>query len=451
VFVLNALVVATVLWLAARRGPLVGARRTFALAVVAGLGLANHMTCVLIAPIGLLGAVRGLRESQQPARTIALAVGGLVLGLAPYVYLFVTPETALSWGRVDSIGRLVEMITRADYGGAGAFLPTGQDVSAWTQIAALAAMLARTWLGVGAVAGIGLLVWRIARPAPDGETRWGWALLATSFIVAGPLLVTRFNLEPSGLGLYVCQRFYILPALMLAIPVAVACNALRVRERLLCVVVATVGFVGAVATSLPYLSRVHTPAVENYARNLLAALPQDAVLFIGQDDEYLGIGYLQWAVGMRQDVTVVAPQLVGHPWYRDRIARRGVVAPTGEGPDIVRAIDHLLAAGRPVFVEKARTEVIAARPTYPYATVMRVLPAGSPTPPIEQVIAENEAMFARFDLRYPRPGPDDELASAVHGRYAAAWSTLGRKARALGRNDLAERASAFAQAYAPRQ
>ncbi len=449
VFVLNALVVATVLWLATRGGPLTGKRRTVALAIVAGLGIANHMTCVLIAPVGLLGALRGVRESRQPAVTIALGVGGLVLGLLPYAYLFATPDTPLSWGKVASVGDVISMITREDYGGAGAFLPTGESVSAWTQLAIFGRMLGRTWLGLGAVAGIAMLVWRIVRP--DAESRWSWPLLAASFVMAGPVLVTRFNLEPTGLGLYVCQRFYFLPAMMLAIPIAVACNGVRVRERLLCVLVATIGFLVTTATSLPYLARVHTPAVENYARNLLTVLPQNAVVFVGQDDEYLGLGYLQWAVGMRQDVTVVAPQLVTLRWYRERIARRDIVAPPGEGPDIVRVIDRLLAVGRPVFVEKARAEIIGARPTYPFATLMRVLPANSLTPSIEQVFADNEALFARFDLRYPRPGPDDELATAVHGRYGAAWSTIGRKAQSLGRADLAERAYAYANAYAPRR
>ena len=53
VFTLNVLVVALVLLLSARDAPIVGASRTALLAFLAGLGLTNHHTCVLIAPIGL--------------------------------------------------------------------------------------------------------------------------------------------------------------------------------------------------------------------------------------------------------------------------------------------------------------------------------------------------------------------------------------------------------------
>src|SRR5882724_9666524 len=58
VFILNALLVSAVLWLAARGGPLRGERRAAALGLVAGLALANHLTCVLVAPVGILGVVR---------------------------------------------------------------------------------------------------------------------------------------------------------------------------------------------------------------------------------------------------------------------------------------------------------------------------------------------------------------------------------------------------------
>ncbi len=57
VFALNNLVVACVVWLAATRGPLHASWRAGALGLVAGLGLSNNLTCVLVAPLGLLGLV----------------------------------------------------------------------------------------------------------------------------------------------------------------------------------------------------------------------------------------------------------------------------------------------------------------------------------------------------------------------------------------------------------
>jgi len=56
--------------------------------------LADHLTCVLVAPIGLYGVVCAARESR--ASTYALAVLGLLIGLVPYADLLVASGPA-SW------------------------------------------------------------------------------------------------------------------------------------------------------------------------------------------------------------------------------------------------------------------------------------------------------------------------------------------------------------------
>lgn len=455
VFALNCLVVAAVLWLAAREGPLRGAWRAAVLGLVAGLGLANHMTCVLVAPVGILGVVRAVREAPA-ARAIGLAAAGLAIGLLPYAYLIVTPDTPLSWGKVETLGDVYAMFTRQDYGGPGSFLPTATEVPASRQLAAFALALGRTWLWLPLALGLATLGWHAVR-AREGEPRWGWAMLAVSWLLAGPLLVVRFNIEPAGLGLYVSQRFYVLPALLLAVPIAVGLRVLdpfvarsRLFGRALTAGVSVLGFAAVVATTLPYLARMHTPAVERYAQNVLAVLPRDAVLFIGQDDEYFGASYVQWALGERQDVTLVAPQLTSMPWYAARVARRGIAAPPGEGHPMIRVVDKLLAEGRPVFVEKRRAEVIDAFPTYPFGTVMKVQPRGTRVPPIDAVVEENKAIYARFQLGYPPPGPDDEFATAIHHRYAATWMTLGRKLEAAGKAEAARWAFEVARSIGPK-
>jgi hypothetical protein len=463
VFALNNLVVVTVLWLSAAAGPLRGIARVAALALVAGLGLSNHMTCVLLAPVGLLGAVRGVRETTRPrVLAVAAGVGAFALGLVPYVYLLVTPSTPLSWGKVATLGDLVAYVTRADYGGPGAFLPTGQDVSAVSQLAALGTMLARSWLGVGAAAALAMLGWRSVRRTVGerdaSEPRWGWWMLTASFLLAGPILVARFNLDPADdLNLYVCQRFYMLPSLLLAIPLSCAVNLVDARisgsrfgERGVVAIVATVGLMGAASLSLRYVGRIQTPALERYIGNMIRPLPENAVVFIGRDEEFLGAGYLQWALGERQDVTIVAHQLARLPWYKERIAARGIVAPAGDDEVILRVIDGLLASGRPVFVEKSRVEVIVARPAYPWGPLMRVLPKDQPLPSLPAVVIENQELYSRYVFGYPRPGSRDEFASAVHRRYAATWNTLAKKLDEAGDHESATRARAYAAELAPR-
>ena len=463
VFALNGLVVAAVLWLAANGGPLRGVWRGVALGIVAGLGISNHMTCVLVAPVGILGVVRAAREARLPkAATMGLAVGAVALGMLPYVYLLVTPDTPLSWGTVRSLDDLYGMITRRDYGGAGAFMPGGVDVPATTQLAALALTLGRTWLWAPLVLGLVTLVRRVI-VAGEGETRWAWGLFAVSWLVAGPLVASRFNIAPAGLGLYVVQRFHVLPAMLLAVPVAVGLTSLgphvaripiRLRERAANGIAATIGFLAVAGLSLPHLLRVHTPAVEQYARNVLHSLPQDAVLFAGEDNEYFGVNYLQWALGDRQDVILVSWQLSGLPWYAHRITARHIYAPEGTAPAIVRAVEYQQSIGHRVFVESvgksyAITELTKAFPSYPYGTEIELLPHGAKIPGVDEVVATNKAIYDKFELGYPRPGTDDEFATAIHQRYAATWKTLARKLAAEGKNEQAEWAIGVARELGP--
>jgi hypothetical protein len=207
VFAMNDLVVALVIWLAAANGPLRGTRRAFVLALVAGLGLANQHTCVLIAPVGLLGLVRSFREADSRRASIGVALGGLVLGLSPYVYLLVAPISSISWGHPSSVSELLGHFTRKDYGGIGAFSPVPGEVDIGANIKALLQTLGRAWLWGPAGLGVAVLVVRSFRKVDEGEPRWGWAMLAASFLLAGPILIARFNVPPVGIGLFICQRF----------------------------------------------------------------------------------------------------------------------------------------------------------------------------------------------------------------------------------------------------
>ena len=456
VFALNCLVVAAVIWLAALEGPLRGWRRAAVLGLVAGLGLSNHLTCVLIAPVGILGVIRAAREATLPKpAVIGLAIAGLLVGLLPYGYAFVAADTPMSWGRVHDLGELVALFTRHDYGGAGAFQTHGEEVSAATSIFGLTASLARTWLWAPLLLGGATLVHRLVRSSKE-ETRWGWAMLATSFVLAGPLLVSRFNVAPEGIGLYVCQRFHVLPAMLMAIPIAVGLSGLgrlipptRISERTWIAIAATVGFAAVAGTSLPHILRVHTRAVEDSARNMLRSLPPDAIVIESQDDLHSGAGYVQWALGERQDVVMVTWSMMPMQWYRDRVSRRGIVAPPGAEPALVRLANALLASGKSVYVDRSQTAILAAFPTYPYGILIRVLPHGEKPPSLGEVLELNRSIYAKFELDYPRPGPDDEYPTEVHKRYAATWTILAQALRAAGKDDDADWALEAAREIGP--
>ncbi|HTR49887.1 MAG TPA: DUF2723 domain-containing protein [Kofleriaceae bacterium] len=449
VFALNGVIVGALLWLAAERGPVRGVRRALALGLVAGLGLANHHTCVLVAPVGILGLVRAVRESRWSALPIAAA--GLAVGLVPYAYLLVAPSHPGSWGQVDGLGDVVAMFLRRDYGGPSTFATAGDAVPAAASLAALADTVGRTWLWLPALVGLASAVQRGVRRADGKEPRAGWWALLASLALAGPVLVMQFNIAPEGVGRYVVDRFHLLPALLLAIPVADAIDRLApVAARSLPRAPAALGHalalgvLAAVAgTALPHVARVHAPAVEEQARGVLRALPADAIVFGFDDDLALGIDYVQLALGERRDVAYAHVPMFGRGWYRARAASRGLQI--GD-----RYIDRALATGRPVFVQPFARDVVAAFPHYRVGILVRLLPRGTAVPPLDDVIAANKAWLASLELDYDRPGPDDEWPTAIHRRYARTWRELAAELAAAGRRDDAEWASEVAREIGPR-
>ncbi|HEY0193891.1 MAG TPA: DUF2723 domain-containing protein [Kofleriaceae bacterium] len=444
-FAMNHLAAALVLWLAAERGPARGAWRGAALGLVAGLGLSDHLTCALLAPVGVLGVVRAARESR-PA-TYALAIAGLCAGLLPYAYLWVADGPA-AWGTMSGAGDLIGFVLRRDFGGAGSFEGAGHAAVPWTaSVIACGATILRAWLWLPALAGLALLGARIARPA--GETRWAWALLAITIVLAGPVLASRFDVDPAQpIGRYVCQRFHLLPALLLALPVAAAVELALARAAVVREALATgaalAGFVVLALAGAPGLARVHSPAMQRNIDGALTMLPAGAILVVTDDDHCFGGRYLQLTQLRRPDVSLICSGLVSLRWYRERFA--GLAIPPTTGPSLAAA---LLATGRPLYVDMSLTRVLAAYPSYPVGVMLRVLPAGAPLPSAAEIAALDRDVFRAFDLDYPRPTPDDEYAALAHHRYAAAWAAIARRLDASGDRAAAKDAFDLTRALQP--
>ena len=425
VFAMNGVVAAAILWLAAAAGPVRGTRRVALLALIAGLGLANHLTCAFLAPIGILGVVRGIRESARPRGvTIAIGIAALVVGLLPYVYLLLAPDTAASWGKIDSVGALAHHVLRLDYGGPGELSPHGVHGVAIANLLALAATLGRAFLWLPIVA-VGF-AWQ-AR----SESRAAWLCWLASFVIAGPLFVARFNLSPTALEAYTVSRFHLLPMVLLAIPIAVGLGRFmeHLSKRVVVVAIAAAAG-GSFAVSLADVARFHTAAVERSLDNVLSTLPPNAIVIGTQDILYFGSSYLQ-ARGERPDVTIVFVPHLGLPQYRERLrARTGVdlselVTHQTAMPSVVVA-ERMLATGRPVFIDQFQANIAKSFPVYPFGLVFRVLPRGSALPTIEELFATNKALYEKYRFDYAIPGPTDDLAAQAHAQYAAVWRVLAQ-------------------------
>jgi hypothetical protein len=456
VFALNAVLVALVVWLSAHAAPLRGLGRVAVLALVAGLALSNHHTCVLAAPIGLLGVGRGIRESSRPwPFGVALAIVALAVGLLPYAYLFVAPDSWLSWTPISSMHDLTSHFFRESYGGPGTLAAKSQSVSVSTSLVAMLVTWGRSFLWVPVGVGIAGAV-RFTLRGDRGETRAAWATLLASLVLAGPLLVSRFNIDPSGVGRYVTSRLHLLSVLLLVVPIAVTTDrvAARFAPRIsarwrtavgLQAAVVVVGLSAVAASSLPFVARVHSPAVETALRNELETLPQNAIVIGDPDEFHFGLGYLQGVLGERRDVAVIAVPHMGITSYRRRIAEMtGIEIRRNKGGEKLSVViaEQALATGRPVFIDPLQGTIASRFPTYPYGLLFRVLPAGTPPPSIDEVFAINKELYGTYKFGYATPSRDGELAAQYHLFYARAWQLLIPALEATGRTE--ERA--FAQA-----
>jgi hypothetical protein len=269
-------------------------------------------------------------------------------------------------------------------------------------------------------------------------------MLATSFVVAGPVLATRFDLPLDMWGRYVVERFHLVPVLLLVIPVGVGLDWIghrlavalpHVRLSKLSAVAGVVLIVSAIRT-LPYLQRFHSPAMEYEVRNTLSSLPPNAIV-LGRDDELdVGVRYLQLALGERPDVMYIRWGTMQLDWYRARFARAGFAFAPSPGGDLKRELANaILATGRPLFVAANEAASLEPLQPYPYGILFRMLRADEAVPPVTEVFAINRKLFNAFSLDYPRPGPDDEYATWAHWKYARVWQRIGDEAARAGRRD----------------
>ncbi|HEV7559666.1 MAG TPA: hypothetical protein VGO00_29520, partial [Kofleriaceae bacterium] len=210
-------------------------------------------------------------------------------------------------------------------------------------------------------------------------------------------------------------------------------------------VIATLAAVG-----MPRLLAEHSPAMEASFRNTLDALPERAIVLVASEDQCQGMRYLQLAEDDRPDVDVVCWLLMSRDWYRLPLVARGV--PVGDsrgGPASASDGEALFATGRPLFVDEAQRTLLDTYASFPQGVLFRALPHGARVPSIHDVVADNRALYQRFDLG-ARPDRGDDYAAVVFLRYAFVWRTLAAAADAKGERDDAAFAHAMEDELTPK-
>jgi len=456
VFALNTALALTIAGLAGPDAPARGTRRAALLGLVAGAALANHLSSVLLAPIGFYGLFVGMRESPRRARTLALATLALAPGLATYAQLYFAarhPEGRLVWGATTSLAGLARHALRYDFGTFN-LSASGRKPDAGAALWFLTRNVLSDLRVLPAVLGfVGFFA--LAREEGDRTRTTSRAVYGAALALAGPVFMARFNIAPTGVGAAVVERFHLMPEALLAVMSARGFDLLSERAPLgakaqgvLIVAVSAAGL----ALSLPEVRDDHSDTVERYLLDTLDTLPVGAVVLGTGDHRTLGFPYVQLALGRRRDVLFIDPQLIPMAHYRRRVEgllQRRFPFPQGPSVPTVQVAETALATGRPVYLTDVFTQSIPrALPTFPYGTVIRVLPRGARLPPPDALLATNDLLFRRYRLQ-PSRVPLPPWQSAAQSEYARTWMALAGLAASTGRPDVAHALRDRAALYTP--
>jgi hypothetical protein len=420
-----------------------------ALALVAGLGLSHHHMILALGPVVLLGAVQAFREQDRVrwARTVLLAIGGLALGLSPYVYLLWVSHHADDgggrwvWGGPMSLQDLLRHFERTAYWEQGARERQVRVPVPWMHWIALWRSLERGLLWVGAPVALLGLVAGLLRRRGTGPDRWSTVALVASLVLAGPVMLAMLIGPPVGIYGFVIERLHLLPLMLAVLPLAWGLDVLLSRSRPAVAQAATGGATVVVvafnwATVPAQVREDERPTVEQYLRNTLAELPPGAVVFGVGDHRCFGFFFLRSVQGIRPDVTYVEAGMLREAWYRSGTARALGLQDVGD--DAATIAGALADAGRPVFVTDSLESLVpTGYRSYPLGTVARVLPFGTEPPAPEHLEAMNLDVARAFVREPTAPKDPWGWSGEVDATYARPWLTLSRDFDALGQSDRA--------------
>jgi len=424
--------------------------RALLLGLLAGLGLANHHTIALLAPIGLYAVICSTRRAG--ARAIAAAVLGLAIGLTPYALIVVharstPPGDGCVWGAPTDLAGLVRHVLRMEYGTFSLGITDNKPPPLANPLA-LARTLFVDSFGAALLPLVALCLWW--RRDKGGAWRTYVALVA-SLVLAGPVFVARFNLVPKGISGTIVERFHHLPLALACLLVALSLDVCVKRSSLVAPIAAVVVAVRAVV-SYPAVAEHHRPTIDLYMRNVLAYVPDRALVVSEGDDRTGAFMYARCAVGLRTDVDTVNPRLLFYGWYADQVSAR-LGFPVVRGKDGVLSAAALLVqlekSGRPVFLTSwPAAGVDETFPSYPIGPLLRIVPSKKDVPDPFTLLAMNERAFDQMDLEETLPAPHTWAGERMHD-YARPWTVLGSAFDAMGDPGRAEACRRRARALTP--
>ncbi len=394
------------------------AKHVFAAGVALGLSAsANPMVALCIglavAPALLLASTR----KQLPARAIPAALFGGVLGLLPYVYLFVITQRddVMIWGAPRDAASLWHYLTLQDYKTNHALtLPLWlSHFVAWFPWATRHGLLPLLALGLAGHAELG----------PRSTLGRSAGPLTLVLLVAQISFNVVWNLEVPDYAGYMASALW----LLLSGSAAYAAHVLLSGRRFAAAFVSGALIVSALVTAPHVFAR--TRPADHLARALaeqaLREAPRNAIVIAELDYLAGSLFYLQEAEHARPDVVVLAYGLGSSRWHWERIFRRHrdlvpipLAGPGGKPARVRRLIDANHT--RPVLLERASMAAELGLAVCPGGLYLRTREACSsamaPSPAVPALLARTLGT-----LHQGSPGADAAIAQIAFALGESAW------------------------------
>lgn len=301
VYALNLFLVALVLWACASQDP----RRVQVAALAFGLGMAHHLSILLLAP--------GALVALQPRRRDWRALGLLLLPLVTYVYL---PLAALAnppvnWGDPVTVERFLWLVTAEQYRPYLFGLDSADMQSRFS-------FAARALLEQFTIVGVAPALWGVIQLAMTRGRMFAATLLMFVPVVAYAIVYASRD-----------SFLYLLPAFAIALLWMVYGIAAVVEwagdDKLLrsaAIALLTVLPAYQLASNYAATDVSRDRAAFEYARQNFEGLTDDAVLFADGDQALFAVWYFRHAILAQNARSVIVSQgLLQYDWYYNGLRR----------------------------------------------------------------------------------------------------------------------------------
>ena len=321
VFALNNLIVASMFYLAVRYAEVPEAKFAYLSALVFGLGMSNHHTCIFYGfPFMLWILITGRAELWSMRRLLILAAC-FMAGLLPYLYLPLADArlAPVSWGNASSVKGFLVHVLRREYGTLQLGNKFGGGGKFFLGI--------RQYFGAlpGQVFYVGLVLALIG--LYETIRREGRAGLAVAMLAGFCFYVIVFHALANlpfddPFYLQISARFWQQANLMVCVWAGLGFGSLtammlqRRWQHVLTTGLASLVVFAQATTNFRVEDQHLNTVVRDYGRELLRPLPPGALLLSKGDLGTNVLRYLQQCEGYRTDVRVLDRELLQTRWMK---------------------------------------------------------------------------------------------------------------------------------------